>query len=427
METYFNYEQALSSKKLMEAISIPHGIGPFCGFNYWKLSTDGKSIEFGTSAISGTGKEGMYRTFLWKKYAHRVFREGLGIDITFGCISRDGYIYVDDTSKLIIPIEGTKGNTNSDIFVVAIHTPLNEPVENPITFKAYWSQAPNSIYSSYYESLHPTTISSSPDYEDLRDLETYVSTWIGSNIWDSSTMCIIGIYGQGNNPETKALEKFSIVPYDGKPVYDISFTQGTFNYIEKTLEALTSLTSGVPDGYTNIIEYLKRYHDQNKTTVTPTVNNALPKGTIVMWYGDQATIPTGWELCDGGRAVNDPSMTKPNLMGRVPIGMSNVNTDYKTAGTLGGSDSITLKIDQIPRHRHRLALGQEKWGDNANWRNFPMFGGNDGDSDYQNSDKWRGKNYTDYAGGNKDAEGSASSIDIRQSYCVVAFIIKTVD
>lgn len=428
METYFNYEQALSSKKLMEAISIPHGIGPFCGFNSWKISTDGKSIEFTTGAIGGTGKVGMYRKVLWKKYAHRVFREGLGIDITFGCISRDGYIYVDDKSTITIPIEGTKSSSNSDIFVVAVHTPLNEPVENPITFKAYWSQAPSSIYSRYYEGLHPTTLSSSSEYENLNELESYVSAWIGSNIWDSSTMCIIGIYGQGNNPETEASEKFAMVPYDGKPVYDISFTQGNLNYIEKTLEALTSLTSGVPDGYTNIIEYLKRYHDQNKTTITtPTVNNALPKGTIVMWYGDQATIPTGWELCDGGRAVNDPSMTKPNLMGRVPIGMSNVNTDYKTAGTLGGSDSITLKIDQIPRHRHRLALGQEKWGDNANWRNFPMFGGNDGDSDYQNSDKWRGKNYTDYAGGNKDAEGSASSIDIRQSYCVVAFIIKTVD
>lgn len=429
METYFNYEQALSSKKLMEAISIPHGIGPFCGFSSWDLSTDGKSIDITSKGLNGLGMSGIYRKTLWKKYAHRVFREGLGIDITFGCISRDGYIYVDDRSTISIPIEGTKSSSNSDIFVVAVHTPLNEPVENPITFKAYWSQAPDSIYKAYYYDIHPGSIGSSSTYNDLESLEDYVSSWIGSNIWNSSTMCIIGIYGQGNNPETKALEKFAMVPYDGKPVYDISFTQGTLNYIEKTLEALTSLTSGVPEGYTNIIEYLKNYHDQNKTTevTTPTVNNALPKGTIVMWYGDQSSIPTGWELCDGGRAVNDPSMTKPNLMGRVPVGMSNVNNDYTTAGTLGGSDSITLKIDQIPRHRHRLALGQEKWGDNANWRNFPMFGGNDGDSDYQNSDKWRGKNYTDYVGGNSSAEGSASSIDIRQSYCVVAFIIKTVD
>ena len=51
METYFNYEQALSSKKLMEAISIPHGIGPFCGFSYWNLSTDGKSIELKPGSI----------------------------------------------------------------------------------------------------------------------------------------------------------------------------------------------------------------------------------------------------------------------------------------------------------------------------------------------------------------------------------------
>lgn len=427
METYFNYEQALSSKKLMEAISIPHGIGPFCGFSSWNLSASGKSIELKPGNTSNQNAHGLYRKALWKKYAHRVFREGLGININFGCISRDGYIYVDDRSTISIPIEGTKNNSNSDIFVVAVHTPLNEPVENPITFKAYWSQSPDSIYTDYYNDINPTTITTTPSYETLGSLESYVSTWIGSNIWDSSTMCIIGIYGQGNNPETKALEKFAMVPYDGKPVYDISFTQGNLNYIEKTLKALTSLTSGVPEGYTNIIEYLKKYHDQNKAKEITTVNNSLPKGTIVMWYGDQSSIPTGWELCDGGRAVNDPSMTKPNLMGRVPVGMSNVNTDYTRAGTLGGSDSITLKIDQIPRHRHRIALGQEKWGDNSNNRNFPMFGGNDGDSDYQNSDKWRGKNYTDYVGGNSNDEGSASSIDIRQSYCVVAFIIKTVD
>lgn len=427
METYFNYEQALTSKKLVEAISIPHGIGPFCGFNGWSLTADGKSIELSTSTMNQPSyRSSLGRESFWRKYSHRVFRDGLGININFGCISRDGYIYVDDATTKTILIEGTKGS-NSDIIVVAIHTPMSEPIENPITFRAFWSQASESIYTTYYEDLNPTSIQSDGTLSNLYSLEKWVDSSLGNNTWDSNTMCIIGIYGQGNNPDTKATESFAIVPYDGQLTYNISLTQGTLNYIEKTLKALTTLTDGVPEGYTNIVEYLQKYHELNSKKETPVTNNALPKGTIVMWYGEQSTIPTGWELCDGGRAVNDPSMTKPNLMGRVPLGLSTTDQNYKTSGTIGGSDSITLKIDQVPRHRHRIAFGQAKWGDNANNRNFPMFGGNDGDSDYQNDEKWRGKNYTDYTGGNSDKEGSASPIDIRQSYCVVAFIIKTVD
>ena len=61
----------------------------------------------------------------------------------------------------------------------------------------------------------------------------------------------------------------------------------------------------------------------------------------------------------------------------------------------------------------------------SNIRNFVKFGGNDGDGDYQNNSDWRGKNYTDFTGGGID--GNPSPVDIRQSYCVVAFIIKTVE
>ena len=144
-----------------------------------------------------------------------------------------------------------------------------------------------------------------------------------------------------------------------------------------------------------------------------------------MLYGSQITISAGCELCDGGVSVNDPALTKPDLMGRVPVGLSTVTGDYSNVASLGGKDYITIKEDQMPRHRHRIALGQAKWGDNANNRNFIKFGGNDGNGDYQNDSDWRGKNYTDYVGG--DASGKTNPIDIRQSYCVVAFIIKTVD
>ena len=43
-KTYFNYEQQIASKDLVEAISTPKGIGPFCGFGGHSISNDGKQI-----------------------------------------------------------------------------------------------------------------------------------------------------------------------------------------------------------------------------------------------------------------------------------------------------------------------------------------------------------------------------------------------
>lgn len=93
------------------------------------------------------------------------------------------------------------------------------------------------------------------------------------------------------------------------------------------------------------------------------------------------------------------------------------SNDRQVSRTVG-SDKHTLTKEEIPPHRHRIAFGQAEWGDNANRRNFPRFGGNDGDSDYQNDYNWKGRNYTQYYGGtgtNDGYEGSQTPVDMRQS------------
>lgn len=446
-KTYFDFEQQLSSKDLVEAISTPKGIGPFCGFGGHSLSKDGTNIIITAEPNSDgsvTADKAFYDIFhnmIHDRIKARNISKLDSVSTTnFGCISRDGYIWTSSDTQLEINIEGTKGITD-DIIVVAVHAPLQEAIENPIEFRAFWSQSTSSFYDLYARSLDPGY----PIQDNQRDLsvsdnndpymnsaftfDNLEATLVGalpSGVWDETTMCIIGVYGSGNNSlKDNALENYRIIPYESKFPMVLDHTTAEHGLIRSALNQLFNLTAGVPSEYDNIIDYLKSVLKGNSTTTINNTTAAMPKGSIIMWYGSQKTIPAGWELCDGGVSVNDPSLTKPNLMGRVPVGLSTADTTYSNPSSLGGSDSVTLKIDQIPSHQHRIALGQAKWGDNANTRNFIKFGGNDGDSDYLNNNDWRGKNYTDYTGG--DANGNTNPIDIRQSYCVVAFIIKTVD
>jgi hypothetical protein len=52
------------------------------------------------------------------------------------------------------------------------------------------------------------------------------------------------------------------------------------------------------------------------------------------WYGDIASIPAGWVLCDGTNGT-------PDLRGRVPFGVNTADNDFNTLGKMGGSKTHT--------------------------------------------------------------------------------------
>ena len=71
-------------------------------------------------------------------------------------------------------------------------------------------------------------------------------------------------------------------------------------------------------------------------------------GMIVLWSGAADAIPTGFVLCDGNNST-------PNLSGRFVVGYDASNGDYDVNDT-GGSESVTLTVNQIPAHTHNINL-----------------------------------------------------------------------
>ena len=70
-------------------------------------------------------------------------------------------------------------------------------------------------------------------------------------------------------------------------------------------------------------------------------NGLIPPGAIIMWSGAVDAIPEGWALCDGSNGT-------PDLRNRFIVGAGG---SYNVGDT-GGANTVTLNINQMPRHDH---------------------------------------------------------------------------
>jgi len=77
----------------------------------------------------------------------------------------------------------------------------------------------------------------------------------------------------------------------------------------------------------------------------PWLSDPLPIGTIQIWTGTIASIPAGWQICDGTNGT-------PNLLSKFVQGVATPSTD---PGTLGGADTVTLTSSQIGSHNHTIS------------------------------------------------------------------------
>ena len=125
---------------------------------------------------------------------------------------------------------------------------------------------------------------------------------------------------------------------------------------------------------------------------------AFVSGMIILWSGAADAIPSGFVLCDGNNST-------PNLSGRFVVGYDASNSDYDVNDT-GGSESVTLTINQIPAHTHNINLAVRAFYQEP--RNFGV--GTDGSAN--NSE-------------DTGSTGGGQSHENRPPYYALCYIMKT--
>ncbi|MDR1739565.1 MAG: hypothetical protein LBR45_02265 [Bacteroidales bacterium] len=99
----------------------------------------------------------------------------------------------------------------------------------------------------------------------------------------------------------------------------------------------------------------------NNGNVTVGANNSfvgkgtIPVGGIILWSGSVTSLPNGWKLCDGTNGT-------PDLRGTFVVGYDNGKADYNGIGKKGGAETVTLNVNQMPNHNHKIGEG---WYNNA--------------------------------------------------------------
>ncbi|AUT62875.1 tail collar protein [Paraburkholderia terrae] len=83
--------------------------------------------------------------------------------------------------------------------------------------------------------------------------------------------------------------------------------------------------------------------DDFLSEVRSLAKNAVPAGTIIMWWGDGNAVPSGWKKCDG-------TNNTPDLRDRVPCGAGG----SLASGATAGANSRTLTVDNMPSHAHSV-------------------------------------------------------------------------
>lgn len=444
-KTYFGFQSQLKSKELTEAIALQHGPGPL--FGYAGFSLNGPVITLTPLPDNGDTELKEFRDHFSKLVNDRMASRKVmvqafdGATGNFGIITKDGYIEVNNSNQIDITISNTQ-STNSEVIVIARHNYSDDVnIEMPVIYEAYWNQSTTSFFKLYKKAIdfnYPTPlaareiegldINQGPQDDSQLSYNYLSSTALAATGVDLNNLAdctLVGIYGTGNDAmsETGALQKFIILPYDGKfPMEltyswpDVNFNKDLLRYLYKVFDGMGSMT------FAQYIRKLLSESDEEKEVVSV----AVPVGTILMWYGSTSTIPYGWEICDGTASVHNPSIMKPNLMGRFPVGLSTEDSNYNKPGVTGGNNQVTLEINNIPQHNHVYTADDNSEGKFASVETgFPQVyqGASEAVTGTAGSSGNQGvaKAYlTSKVGGNKP-------IDNRPAYTVVTFIIKTLE
>jgi hypothetical protein len=167
--------------------------------------------------------------------------------------------------------------------------------------------------------------------------------------------------GGGNYSDGWITYDGEIIPFIGAPIsqgnrIEITETRETVTYRDTTMRDVVITRTGTFGSTGQLFSSFKRISVESvesiANTALATANAALaaalaasslPSGVIVNWKGSVATIPLGFALCDGTNGT-------PDLRDRFVAGAGG---SY-AVNAIGGSDSVTLDISQIPSHSHTV-------------------------------------------------------------------------
>jgi len=82
---------------------------------------------------------------------------------------------------------------------------------------------------------------------------------------------------------------------------------------------------------------------------------AVPVGGVLMWWGTLASIPAGFEICDGGAATTPGASLqglKPELRDRFVKGATSAAVDVQTTPITGGTHTLNLDHVHEMDHNH---------------------------------------------------------------------------
>lgn len=116
--------------------------------------------------------------------------------------------------------------------------------------------------------------------------------------------------------------------------------------VNSKIEGYNALLTGVPTAPT---ASYSAYTTQVATTAF--VHDVLPRGVIMLWSGSSASIPAGWQICDGTNST-------PNLRDRFVVG---AGTTYAVAATGGSANAVVVSHNHTATtaangdHQHFIA------------------------------------------------------------------------
>lgn len=121
-------------------------------------------------------------------------------------------------------------------------------------------------------------------------------------------------------------------------------------------------TGAVTLSQTEINELPQDIVDAVEAAVTSLEPHIVPTGIISMWSGTNATIPTGWQLCNGTNGT-------PDLRNRFIVGSGATYTTGNNGGAItkttssagthnhGNTGGTAITVAQMPSHRHSGGQG----------------------------------------------------------------------